>query len=317
MHLFLFYIETFIQQQKRTPTLMGNNNIIIEHQYLDFKWIDITDPSEATLHEIATTYNLDYILMADSFEYGHLPKIEKLPDYTFMILRAYTATDEDRVTTVGQLSNKIAFFLKENLLISIHRAKFDFLAHVKKTCKHENQLLLDIIDRMIATFEKPLQEQSNVIDNIEKVIFIKSSKPVSLEDLYYQKSKARISKKLLIFMQHVLNQLEVKSKYNTQLQDIKDSLTNLTLLYDEVTEDAHNLMNTYLSISAQKSNDVMKLLTIFSAFFLPLTFIAGLYGMNFKNMPELHWQYGYFATLGLMLFVSIVIFVWFKRNKII
>jgi magnesium transporter len=75
-------------------------------------------------------------------------------------------------------------------------------------------------------------------------------------------------------------------------------------------------MNMYLSVNAQKTNDVMKLLTVFSAFFLPLTFIAGIYGMNFKFMPELEGKYSYFVILGLMAILSILIFYWFRRKKI-
>jgi magnesium transporter len=76
-------------------------------------------------------------------------------------------------------------------------------------------------------------------------------------------------------------------------------------------------MTTYLSISDQKNNDVVKLLTIFSVFFLPLTFIVGVYGMNFEFMPELKWKFGYLFSFSLMALVVIVIYIWFKRKKII
>jgi magnesium transporter len=76
-------------------------------------------------------------------------------------------------------------------------------------------------------------------------------------------------------------------------------------------------MNTFLSISDQKNNEVVRLLTIFSAFFLPLTFIAGIYGMNFKIMPELNWKYGYLFSILFMLAIVIVIYSWFRRKKIL
>jgi magnesium transporter len=89
------------------------------------------------------------------------------------------------------------------------------------------------------------------------------------------------------------------------------------LQYDEIIEDANTILHSYMSVTAQRSNDAMKLLTIFSAFFLPLTFIVGIYGMNFDHMPELRWENGYYYTLILMLVISIVIWFWFKRKKII
>jgi magnesium transporter len=76
-------------------------------------------------------------------------------------------------------------------------------------------------------------------------------------------------------------------------------------------------MNTYLSISDQKNNEVVRLLTIFSAFFLPLTFIAGVYGMNFDFMPELKWKVGYYFSISLMITVVIVIYFWFRKKKIL
>ena len=87
------------------------------------------------------------------------------------------------------------------------------------------------------------------------------------------------------------------------------------MLYTQVLEDVNNLMNLYISYSAQRTNDVMRVLTIFSAFFLPLTFIVGVYGMNFEFMPELSKKWGYPAVLLLMAAVTIGIFTWFKKRK--
>jgi magnesium transporter len=89
----------------------------------------------------------------------------------------------------------------------------------------------------------------------------------------------------------------------------------LQVFYEQLTEDALNLVSMYMSISANKSNEVMKVLTIFSAYFLPLTFIVGVYGMNFEFMPELEWTFGYPLVIGLMVLVFILIYSWFRRKK--
>jgi magnesium transporter len=129
--------------------------------------------------------------------------------------------------------------------------------------------------------------------------------------------QTRITKKLLIIFQNVLHQLEVGRKNKSALQDLKDRLLQLILKYDEVLENANNLLNSYHSVNSKKTNDTIKLLTVFSAFFLPLTFIVGIYGMNFENMPELTWKYGYFMALFMMLIISVFIFIWFRKRKII
>ncbi len=288
-----------------------------EVQFDNFIWIDICNPEKINLDEIARNYNLDYFQIKDSLEMGHLPKFEQLEKYSFLILRAYTANFNERTTNITDLSNKIAFFYSDKKIITIHRAKFDFLENPTKKPGKPEDLLLFFIHKMIETYNRPVKFLSDQNDEIEKTVFLKDYSKISLEDLYYQKTQTRITKKLLQITQNVINQIEVSEPSKTALQDIKDKVLSHILSYDEILENSNSLLNTYLSVNAQKSNDVMKLLTIFSAFFLPLTFVAGIYGMNFEFMPELKWHWGYFMSLGLMLIIAIIIFVWFKRKKII
>jgi magnesium transporter len=292
---------------------------IAHTEFENFTWIDITQPDETKLASLADDYGFDYYLIRDSLEHGHLPKIEKLPNYTFVILRAFSKTHKGRITNVNELSNKIAFFYNDKQVITIHRANFNFIKEITNEIQFINseQFLLYIIKQMIETYSESAIELSDKIDRIEQVIFLKDYRKVSLEDLYFQKSQTRISKKILQFTQHVLHEIDVFEDNKTALQDIKDQLISLVLAFDEVMDDSNNLLNMYLSVNAQKTNDVMKLLTIFSAFFLPLTFIAGIYGMNFKYMPELEGKFAYFVILGLMAILSAFIFYWFRRKKIL
>jgi magnesium transporter len=284
--------------------------------YRNFEWIDLEKPVQEELKTLTLPFHIDYNLLEDILEHGHLPKLEKVNEYTFIILRAYSANFTDNVTTVGELTNKIAFFINNDRLITIHRAEFDFLKNRPDDCIDSESLMLNIINEMLLTFNEPLQIQSEKMDEFEKEIFLKNGNTFSIESVYFHKTKARISKKVLQLTQNVLNQISVKPESNSDLQDLKETTLNYLLNYDEVLEDANTILNTYLSVTAKKSNDVMKLLTIFSAFFLPLTFIVGIYGMNFEKMPELKWEYGYFITLGILLIISVTIYIWFKRRKI-
>ncbi len=289
-------------------------------EFDSFNWLDVKCPSEEQFAEIATEFKLEKYSVKDSLEPGHLPKIEKIKNFNFVILRAYTANENDNISTVEELSNKVAFFYNEKQLITIHRTPFLFLENLSKSDKDFHSvfdLLIAIFKEIVQTYTTPSQWQTNQIDEVEKTIFLKDLNKISLEDLYFQKAETRISKKLLLLTQNVINQIQVPAPNQTALQDVKDNLVKLILEYEESLENANNLMNTYLSVTAQKNNDVMKLLTIFSAFFLPLTFIVGIYGMNFDFMPELRWKFGYFYVLSFMLILSIIIYVWFKRRKIL
>lgn len=290
---------------------------IREHKFDGFSWINITNPSEMDVKTISMDYTLDHALAIDSMQHGHLPKIEITKDYTFIILRTHTSCENDRATTVGELSNKIAFFISKERLITIHRAEFEFLQNKdKKKYTDVDELILNIVADMINSYSEPLKNQSEKMDELERIIFLGKQSKISVKDLYYHRTKARICKKLLQMMQTVLGQMNVSPSQKMFLEDTRDTLTDAILQYDEIAENAQNLLNTYLSLTSQKNNDVMRLLTIFSVFFLPLTFLAGIYGMNFENMPELKTEFGYFVILFVMVVISVLIYFWFKWKKI-
>lgn len=290
---------------------------VSEKIFESFKWIDIENPIKEDLEKITKEHGLNYYLIKDSLEKGHLPKYEKNYKVEFYIFRAYTSDIKLHIDEVGEMSNKIAFFLFEDRLITIHRAHFNFLnIHEEKHIKI-NELFLRIVKLMLDTFQKPTIDLSNKISEIERAIFLKDHRNVLLEELYYIKSQSRILKKVLHITQSVIEQSANNFIASFQYQDIKDELLNLLTYNEESVENSNQLMNTYLSISDQKNNEVVRLLTIFSAFFLPLTFIAGVYGMNFDFMPELKWKVGYYFSLCLMIVVVIVIYMWFRRKRIL
>jgi magnesium transporter len=284
--------------------------------YQNFKWTDLEQPSAKELETVTVPFPIEINLLEDSLQYGHLPKLEKLQHYTFIILRAHSENLKDHAITVGELSNKIAFFINEEQLLTIHRANFNFLSKCTDNYTSSEELMLDIINEMLLTYEQPLRIQNEKVEALEKEVFLDNSKTISIKTLYYQKSKARITKKILNLTLQVIHQIEVKPELNSTLQDLKETIANYILQYEEIIENSNTILSSYLSLTAQRNNDVMKLLTIFSAFFLPLTFIVGVYGMNFKNMPELEWHYGYFLILFFMVLISIIIYIWFKVRKI-
>ena len=291
--------------------------IVKEKIFDSFTWIDIEDANKKELEVIASKYNLSYFLMKDSLDIGHLPKYEQLHKHDFFIFRAYTSNINLNIDEIGEMSNKIAFFIFEDKLITIHRAHFSFLnIHEEKHIKI-NELFLRIVGFMIESFKKPTIELSNKITQIEKTIFLKDYRVVLIEELYFIKSQSRILKKIISITQSIVQESQDKYKVSYIHQDIQDQLLHLLTMNEESLENSTQLMNTYLSLSDQKNNEVVRLLTIFSVFFLPLNFIAGIYGMNFSFMPELTWKLGYVFALSLMAIVVIVIYLWFRRKRIL
>jgi magnesium transporter len=221
------------------------------------------------------------------------------------------------IDEIGEMSNKIAFFIFDDKLITIHRAHFSFLNLEEEKHIKISEFFLKIVGFMIDSFKKPTIEISNKITEIEKTIFLKDYRVVLIEELYFIKTQSRILKKIISITEATILKSQDKYKVSYIYQDIQDTLLNLLTVNEESVDNSTHLMNTYLSLSDQKNNEVVRLLTIFSVFFLPLTFIAGIYGMNFKFMPELNWKLGYAFTLSLMAIVVIVIYLWFRRKRIL
>jgi magnesium transporter len=288
-----------------------------------FQWIDITNPTHEDLHEFSKQYTLDYYTLSDCLEPAHLPKKEKLQDYTFIILRVYDDKGKKYPSSIQEMSNKIAIFYNDKVILTIHRAPSSIIEEIKSKyletgmVRETSEIVTKIMYFAIKSYEPNANALSKAIDYMEKQVFVGRQSRISLEQLYYLKNSCRLNRRIISFSKDVILQHITTENDASALQDVKDLLQKLSLSFDETHDDSANLSTVYLSIVSLKTNDTMKVLTIFSVFFMPLTFIVGIYGMNFEFMPELSWKWGYPIVLLVMLIICIVIFLWFKRKKIL
>lgn len=283
-------------------------------------WIDIQAPTAEDLEQIANSHQIHQKNLEDCLEADHLPKFEHTEPLKFMITRVILGNSrEDH--TVQEISSKLAMFYDENTLITVHRLPLEFIEDLiiryieTHKINEPKDIAIKLIKGSLRSFEKFQNELNQQIDQIEDTIFIKSRKANLLEDLYFLKRQSNIGKKLLLLTREVLTGIQGHHKPSADLQDAQDLHNKVELLYDQLIEDVNNLLTVYLSVSSQKTNDVMKVLTVFSAFFLPITFLVGAYGMNFKNMPELESRWGYPAIWALMVGIVVFIYVWFRRKQ--
>ncbi len=286
-------------------------------------WIDITNPTHAELKEYSKQFNLEYYSLADCLEPAHLPKKETLQDFTFIILRVYDEKARKFPSTIQDMSHKIAIYYNDKVILTIHRMHAAIIGEIRakyletKIISEPAEIVTKIMYYTVKSYEANAVSLSEEIDMMEKLVFVGRQTRITLEELYYLKNTCRLNRRIISLSKEVIIQHTTTEKDASALQDVKDLLQKLSLSFDETHDDSANLSTVYLSIVSLKTNDVMKLLTIFSVFFMPLTFIAGIYGMNFEFMPELRWKIGYPLILLVMLMISVVIFWWFKRRKIL
>lgn len=286
----------------------------------EFTWLDITGPTIEELTEVSRRYNLNNHNLLDCMEPDHLPKFEEDDEFNFIILRK-VLSNNPKGNNIHSLSTKIAIFYNDKTIVTIHRLPqpdiFSACEHVLQSGKATtvNHLLLRIIAKIQTSYTEFAQKLNHQIDSFETRLFARKTTTESIESLYMLKRRTGLCRRLLLLTGEVVSALQHRQKKSNELQDIRDNQAKLQLYYDQLTEDAINMVSTYMSYNSQKTNEVMKVLTVFSAFFLPLTFIVGIYGMNFDVMPELRWKYGYLMILTVMLLIFIIIYAWFRRRR--
>ncbi len=286
-----------------------------------FEWTDITGPTEDELNLVSLKYGLSQYTLRDCLEPDHLPKSEDLGDIHFIISRILVGARNNALTTVQEISTKVAIFYNSSFIITVHRLPHPFLDKLRKESTGNTQpfntsdLVTRILWHVLQSYNQPAIDLSDEVDNYEVMMFHQPLTPTMMQDLHFIKQRASICRKLLMLTGEILSSVRSAGTETAALQDVRDLHVKLIMLFEQVHEDVTNLLNIYLSLSAQKTNQVIKVLTLFSVFFMPLTFIVGIYGMNFEFMPELKARWGYPAVMLGMAAITLAIYIWFKRRK--
>ena len=288
-----------------------------------FKWIDIVAPTEEELEKVSLEYSLSKDLILKCLSPKHLPNLQEENGYYFIVLRAFDENFKNG-EAVQAYTNKIIFFLNEKFLILIHRKEEPYLnKFIESIMKNKDfykknnsyDIFLKIFKRVILSFETPLHNNEFSLDTIEEKKLANKSGENIFNDIYYIKRSNAVVKRTLWQSNTVIQSLyEVLPEYKDKLNSIKESADRLHYLAEELEFTAQNIVSLHISIASQKTSEVMQTLAVFSVFFMPLTFIVGIYGMNFKTMPELEWKYGYPTVLVVMILISILLFIWFKKK---
>ncbi len=287
----------------------------------NYEWIDLLAPEHGEVHEIATKYGLHEESVNDCLQPGHLPKFERFKGYTFIILRVYYPEKDEEADTVQELTNKIAIFISDTFIITLHRNEWKPLQQISEEfvtsgeCKNPAHVLTEIVNAALHSFDEPGTRLTKHIEFYEEQVFLKERNVSFLKGLYFIKRKLDVIKRLLLLSHDIIDKIDPRDGSNAYTRECRDLYVKQQSIYDSLLEQTNQLLNIYFNISAQRTNETMRVLTIFSVFFMPLTFIVGVYGMNFQFMPELKQTWGYPAAMALMAIVTMLVYVWFKKKK--
>lgn len=288
-------------------------------------WVDMENPPVEDDNILLEVFNLHPLVVEDFRADRHHPKIEEFPDYLHFIVHGVRAdTSAERFNTI-----ELDGVLGPNYVITYHHDMFRSINNVKQrvrtspiACQRGATFLLhQILDQIVDYYSPVLDDFDERISNLEDNIFsLRSQDNSILEEIMSLKRSVlrlrRISSKqldILYRMSHGQYAL-IDDAALPFFRDIYDHLVRVTDLAESYRDLISGALDAYLSVISNRMNEIMKVLTIFSAVMLPLTFIAGVYGMNFDNIPELHTTYGYFVVWIIMATVAIGMLAFFWRR---
>ncbi|MFX1444625.1 MAG: magnesium/cobalt transporter CorA [Promethearchaeota archaeon] len=287
-------------------------------------WIKISGVHDVKIiQKIGDLLHIHPLVLEDIMNTEQRPKTEIFNDYIFIILkRFYFSEQKERLN-----EEQISIILGSNLLVSFQEQEFDTFNNVRIRIK-ENMgvirnmgadfLTYSIIDIIVDDYFKILEKLSNMIEKIEED-FIKNPEQEILQLLFKVRREILILQKSILPLREVINGLE-KTKFIDQstylfFKDIYDHIIHILDMIELLRNIMIEMINLYLSSVSNKLNEVMKLLTIVSTIFIPITFLASLYGMNFLFLPGSNLYYGFFILLILMLLISITMLIYFRKIK--
>ncbi|MCB1689589.1 MAG: magnesium transporter CorA family protein [Halioglobus sp.] len=288
-------------------------------------WLDIQSEITPEIRALLQSFDCNELAIKDAARTRHPPKVENFDSNSFILFRGITELD-DSLTHVPQ---QLAIWVGRNYLITLHRGESVSVEQLLERAAPDHllqspaELALALLHYAGGRYLAKLMAAEERIGELEDQLLGENSNEALKELVAY---RTRLRKLRRVFNYHqrmaetILNDgcpslgIGEGGSYHIRrdLYDRCERLSSLCTLYYELCSD---LVEGYISLSSHQLNNTMKILTIITAIFVPITFIAGLYGMNFDNMPELHYEYGYFFVLGTILVVAVAMIVLFKKIR--
>lgn len=298
-----------------------------------FKWLDVTNPSKEMLEQLAGELKLPKKVLLNCLDSDYLPHVETYGSLAqpvfFIVLRFMEPVIPMAADSVQELTTKIAFFMTSNRMVSIHRLDLREVAEVDRKLKSMSSeevsrfhVLSRFFEQASLGFDPHLTELERRMEDFEDRLFQNKKYKSNMLEGYYIKRKASAFKKVTKLTIEALNKITVGTDCPLGLmQQTKDRLERNLFYSEDVYDNMQSLLNLHMSVEAQRTNEasfrtneIMRVLTVLSIFFLPLNFLAGVFGMNFEHIPLLKNPEGFWISIVSMVVISLGL-MWYVLRK--
>jgi len=289
-------------------------------------WINIDGLHDLEIIEkIGQHFEIHSLALEDILNTDQRPKLEDFESYIFVVFKMLYRNQTDN----GVIVEQVSLILGKNYVISFQEREGDVFNAVRERIRNAkgrvrkagaDYLAYSLMDAVIDNYFLIIETMGEKIEGSEELLVINPT-PEVLQSIHNLKRETIFLRKSVWPLREVISALErgesslVQKTTRVFLRDLYDHTIQVLDTVETFRDLVASMLDIYLSSLSNRMNEVMKVLTIIATIFIPLTFIAGIYGMNFKYMPELGWRWGYFGALGIMVLVALLMMSYFKRKK--
>jgi magnesium transporter len=320
IQLFKYNKQECIEQKHIAPDSIGTFHNP-SHQF----WLNVYGLNEPEITaSICMNHDIHDLVIQDILDVNQRPKFQEFENHAFLTLKSIVPSDTEMIT------EQISFVFGKNFLMSFQERKADFFEHLRFRLREDkgiirergaDYLLFAMLESILDNYFKTLDQLDHDANDFNFSDVKKEVSPdalIVIEDhkkfVHYIKKSILPIKEFTLMVERGENAF-IEKRHLKYFLEIKDLCLTLLDSCDMILASLESYTNLFFSIQGHRMNQVMKTLTIVATIFIPLTFIAGIYGMNFTHMPELHWKYGYAAVWLLFILSTSIMILYLKKKK--
>lgn len=319
-------IIDFDMDEVREPAIKSIDQILKYKDTKNISWLNIDGIHNAELMEdLSKKFKLENNVLSDVMNPSVRPKVQELDKGIFITIKMLQYNEEKEKISVENLSLIVA----DTMLISFQEQKGDVFEPVRdRIRKHKNKirtsgadyLAFALLDIVVDNYIYIIGQLGDKIESLEENMTNDPKKELLEQINFYKRELNFLRKNIKPAKEMILTLAKLESEFihtenRIHFKELQDNINEATELSDSYREILYDQLNIYHTMMSTKLNEIMRVLTVFSVIFIPLTFIVGVYGTNFDNLPEIHWQNGYFIMWGIMVVVTLWMLWFFKRKK--